>query len=145
MNVRCFECGTTDNIHQHHVVPRTLGGTKTIPLCEKCHGLIHGMNFSDHSTLTKIGLDNARKRGVKLGNPNLDSVRNKDTTQARKQRVRMCGVYRDNVKRKIEPLFQDGLTDNQIAEQLNLEGFHTSTGGLWNRTTVWRVRKRSIK
>lgn len=38
----CFECGGVAH-HQHHVVPRSQGGTKTIPLCVTCHGLAHGM------------------------------------------------------------------------------------------------------
>lgn len=37
----CFECGEVRGLHNHHVVPRSLGGTKTIPLCERCHGLVH--------------------------------------------------------------------------------------------------------
>jgi hypothetical protein len=41
----CFECGSNNNIHQHHVVPRTLGGVRTIPLCGDCHGKVHGKNF----------------------------------------------------------------------------------------------------
>ena len=38
---QCFECGEVRGLHNHHVVPRSLGGTKTIPLCERCHGLVH--------------------------------------------------------------------------------------------------------
>ena len=41
----CFECGANSNIHQHHVVPKTLGGKKTIPLCGACHGKVHNKNF----------------------------------------------------------------------------------------------------
>lgn len=29
----------------HHVVPRHAGGTKTIPLCAKCHSKVHGMKL----------------------------------------------------------------------------------------------------
>lgn len=36
----CFECGG-EAIHQHHVVPRSVGGTKTIPLCSECHRAAH--------------------------------------------------------------------------------------------------------
>lgn len=41
MNRKCFECGSTNNLHDHHVVPRCRGGTKTILVCEKCHSLCH--------------------------------------------------------------------------------------------------------
>jgi hypothetical protein len=49
----CFECGATDNLHSHHVVPRSLGGTKTIPLCERCHGLVHSLDYSTHHLTAK--------------------------------------------------------------------------------------------
>jgi 5-methylcytosine-specific restriction endonuclease McrA len=40
-NVReCFECGATPGAN-HHVVPRSLGGTRTVPLCDACHAAIH--------------------------------------------------------------------------------------------------------
>ena len=42
----CFECGEVRGLHNHHVVPRSLGGTKTIPLCERCHGLVHSLDYS---------------------------------------------------------------------------------------------------
>jgi hypothetical protein len=65
----CFECGSKENIHHHHVVPQVKGGTKTIPLCEECHGKVHGIDFTDHSILTKEGLKRAKDKGIKLGSP----------------------------------------------------------------------------
>lgn len=58
----CFECDAPA-VHQHHVVPASLGGRRTVPLCGQCHGLIH-----DHggllttSTLTAAAM--ARKRAA---------------------------------------------------------------------------------
>lgn len=40
---QCFECGLPAT-HQHHVIPRSLGGTKTVPLCDYCHPKAHGEN-----------------------------------------------------------------------------------------------------
>lgn len=40
MDKECFECGSPA-IQEHHVVPRSLGGTKTVPLCDKCHSIVH--------------------------------------------------------------------------------------------------------
>ena len=70
----CINCG--DNAtHYHHVVPKVLGGndtTNVVPLCDKCHGLIHSVSFENgtisHSQLTKIGLQKAREKGIQLGN-----------------------------------------------------------------------------
>ena len=36
----CFECGNPAE-HNHHVLPKSLGGQNTIALCSKCHALIH--------------------------------------------------------------------------------------------------------
>lgn len=40
-NKHCFECGLPAK-YNHHVVPLSLGGTKTIPLCGHCHPKAHG-------------------------------------------------------------------------------------------------------
>lgn len=37
---KCFECNETAH-HNHHVVPKSLGGTNTVPLCRSCHETIH--------------------------------------------------------------------------------------------------------
>ena len=59
----CFECGAPSDYH-HHVVPRSVGGTKTVPLCARCHGKIHNIPFyMHHSTRIKAGLAKAREEG----------------------------------------------------------------------------------
>ena len=65
----CFECGATEDLQQHHIVPRSRGGTKTVPLCTQCHGKAHGRDLKglEHSRLTKEGLERASARGQKLG------------------------------------------------------------------------------
>lgn len=49
----CFECGSDKNIHQHHVIPKSLGGTKTIPLCNDCHGMAHNKKTGIHKNPTE--------------------------------------------------------------------------------------------
>jgi len=39
----CFECGKPA-VNDHHVVPQSKGGKKTVPLCSRCHQLAHGFN-----------------------------------------------------------------------------------------------------
>ena len=63
----CIECGSSNNIHDHHIIPKILGGTIKVPLCESCHGKVHGLNFQNHGILIKKGLNKAKKNGVKLG------------------------------------------------------------------------------
>jgi hypothetical protein len=67
--LRCFECDSrTSNIHWHHVIPVIMGGTKCIPLCEKCHSIIHDSNLKI-SNLIKMGLQKAKESGKILGRP----------------------------------------------------------------------------
>ena len=37
----CWECGKNGEVHHHHVVPRSQGGIRTLPLCLECHGKVH--------------------------------------------------------------------------------------------------------
>ena len=39
--MECFECGAVERLHEHHVVPQSLGGKKTVTLCAACHGKAH--------------------------------------------------------------------------------------------------------
>lgn len=54
MEKSCFECGENADVN-HHVIPQSLGGTKTVPLCNKCHSLVHDSNFVTCSKLSVIG------------------------------------------------------------------------------------------
>jgi hypothetical protein len=63
----CFECGSGGDIDNHHVVPKSLGGTKTIPLCLKCHGLVHDRDFIKYRKLHKIGVEKAVAEGKYIG------------------------------------------------------------------------------
>ena len=66
--VKCFECGSVENIHNHHVVPKVRGGTKTIPLCGPCHGLVHGRNFGmEWKRLQSEGIRKAKLEGKYSG------------------------------------------------------------------------------
>jgi DNA invertase Pin-like site-specific DNA recombinase len=65
----CFECGSVEDIHYHHIVPSTMGGTKTIPLCIICHGKVHNKDFVKLRELQKIGIKRAQDRGAYKGRP----------------------------------------------------------------------------
>ena len=67
--IKCWECETeTDNIHHHHVVPRSRGGKKTVPLCLDCHGKAHHRKDSmTTSALTKEGQERKRNRSKEDG------------------------------------------------------------------------------
>tara|TARA_R110000868_G_scaffold3712_2_gene23041 strand:+ start:245 stop:709 length:465 start_codon:yes stop_codon:yes gene_type:complete len=65
----CFECGSVEDIHYHHIVPSSIGGTKTIPLCIICHGKVHNKDFVKFRELQRIGKKRAIENGVIMGRP----------------------------------------------------------------------------
>ena len=62
----CFECGRPAE-HDHHVVPQSLGGTKTVPLCGRCHGKVHDLDLVRARALTRRALRERRARGEPVG------------------------------------------------------------------------------
>ena len=66
MKIECFECGKPAKCN-HHVIPKSLGGKRTVPLCLKCHGLVHDRNFMRHKELQKKGIEAAKKAGKYTG------------------------------------------------------------------------------
>ena len=61
----CFECNAPAE-HEHHVIPQSLGGTNTVPLCEDCHGKVHGRDLRTRA-LTRAALAAKRSRGERVG------------------------------------------------------------------------------
>jgi hypothetical protein len=54
----CFECGKEASI-EHHVVPHSLGGRRTVSLCVECHAKVH----SPESSLSLSRLSRRAPRG----------------------------------------------------------------------------------
>lgn len=66
--MKCFECESDKEIQQHHVIPKSLGGIKTIPLCLSCHNIVHkGIGRLDsHSKLVSKGSREAHLKSKKI-------------------------------------------------------------------------------
>lgn len=63
----CLECGAPATF-QHHVIPRSLGGTATVPLCGTCHPRAHNQSANWRvSELTKEALRKKKARGEHTG------------------------------------------------------------------------------
>lgn len=130
MGRRCFECGHAAD-HDHHVVPRSLGGTRTIPLCESCHGKVHGCGFTSHRALTARGMQRKRTRGEYTGGvapygwrvgANGVKLEVHPGEQAASQRAR--------------ELRESGLSLRAVAARLEAEGLLPRSGGRWHPSTV---------
>ena len=134
----CFECNSTTYIVNHHVVPKSLGGKNTIPLCQSCHDIVHNIKPRNISLshLTKQGLLNAKQRGVKLGNPNPEKsikIMNIAATKTKQNfKIKMIPI--------ITQLKHNGYNTLQsIADYLNNNNIPTRTGKLWFPTTVRHI------
>jgi len=75
----CCVCGKKEDLHHHHIIPivetnerRNIydDETKIMTLCYEHHNWIHSRKYKkdvNHSKLTRIGLEKARKKGVRIG------------------------------------------------------------------------------
>jgi hypothetical protein len=126
--MRCFECDEPA-LHQHHVVPESLGGTRTIPLCEACHGKVHDADLST-SGLVKAALLRNRLSGLVAGTIPYGF-------RAEDGRVVKNPVEYE-VLTRVRLLGADGHTARQIASDLSSMGCVTRQGTRWE---TWDVRQ----
>lgn len=121
---KCINCGAEAS-HWHHVVPKSLGGregTNKVPLCDRCHGLIHSVSYSSgqmsHSQLTKIGMEKAKKEGKQIGLAKGTKLTTKKSILAKE------------IIRKYNRDFEGELTDKETIEKANI-----------NRKTFYKYKK----
>lgn len=141
---KCFECGELMS-DMHHVIPKSKGGMNMIPLCIKCHGLVHGKDLLTMRRLSKEGLERAKLRGVKLGNPeNLKYEHRLMGAQAMKEKANLEPI---NIKMFIiiNDLRNSGNSFCEIAKYLNNSGYRTIKGCNFTDTGVTRIYKRYKK
>jgi hypothetical protein len=75
---KCVNCGATEHLTYHHIVPVTRGGndvpSNIAVLCPVCHAKadFEERGTIGHGLLVKEGMERARARGVKLGKPIAD-------------------------------------------------------------------------
>ena len=138
----CAVCGSTEDIKHHHFTPRIHGGsddeTNLLTLCQKHHCEIHGMSYRDkvnHRKLTMEGLQRARERGVKLGNPNLAEI-----NRGRKRKARVFAYEHQD---EVLELRQKGMKYRQICEEFMSKGYKTPGGKLtWYPINIHRILKK---
>jgi hypothetical protein len=68
----CVACNELNNLNQHHLIPKSLGGTddetNIITLCGKCHAIVHSVKKAwNHSELTKKALAIKKSRFQLIG------------------------------------------------------------------------------
>ena len=94
------------------------------------------------SERTKAALKAAKARGVVLGNPRLDEVRNTDTTAAtiaKTAKANSRNAEMLEIINEIQDSVSTALSTRQLAKHLNDAGYKTARGGHWHATSVNRV------
>jgi len=91
-NLICFECGKPAEI-EHHVIPRSKGGTKTIPLCCSCHSLVHDAKLLTNSELIKLGRERAKSSNAREEVIELHALGVPKTDIARRLKISRGSVY----------------------------------------------------
>ncbi len=144
MNGACWECDKKGEIHNHHVVPRSKGGTRTVPLCLECHGKVHGRKMNS-SELVKASY--ARRRAQ---NPNIKfGMDDKHMKKMGKKSGEATTAKAIAFEQKV--LFWnttlDGLgykTLKSKVQRLNELGFKTRRGCEWSVAGYNRTLKRAL-
>lgn len=143
----CFEC-QTPTTGEHHVVPVILGGTKTVPLCEVCHGKVHGVDLVNMNKLARIGLAKKREElaliGKKLGNNNLtDEHRKKGRAVSAANKKRRTKNEMSEATALLLDIKSKGMTFEAIAEEFNQRGIRTLRGCKFFGNTISRLFKQA--
>jgi len=135
----CWECEAAGvPIHNHHPVPRSRGGTKTIPLCEPCHSKAHHRKKNmNTSTLSKEAMAKAKARGATFGNPNI-------LTDAQplgvKAKQASASTFNSGVKSLAAELRTTGCkTVVSLVVKLNEMGIRNRSGTYWTYNNLYRV------
>ena len=138
-HLRCFECGG-EYTTMHHVVPRSRGGTATVPLCDSCHANAHHRDGNMATrTLTVSAMNRLRKSGKRIG-----QVPFGWTLCSKGDRLVEDTIEQAALKKILE-LSAEGLSLRGIARALNNAGVPSKNGGSWSFTSIKSILERNRK
>lgn len=124
---RCFECDEPAEV-EHHVVPRSRGGTRTVPLCGRCHGRAH---HTDRN-MSPVALIRDR---VAQGKPH-----GRTPFGYRVENGRYVPVeWQMRVLALMERMRREGVSTTAVADALNRWGVPTQHGRRWRDAGVWKI------
>jgi hypothetical protein len=135
---KCFECGEKAS-HNHHVVPRSLGGTKTIPLCHNCHGLAHGKKgLQDTAELTRLAMKKKKEAGLRIGDIPFGFSLQEDKKTLTKNE------YEQKIILEVLDLANQSFSIRKICRYLTHLRYKPR-GEKWNSETIRRIIKNNGK
>ena len=125
----CFECESTEEIHLHHVVPRSLGGTRTVPLCGRCHSLVHSKDLTRIGTLTSKAMKRKIRRAEYVGGKVPYGFRNVNGRL-------VVDAEELDIVRQARELRAGGLTLQAVASELAERGLLSRTGKVFHHDSI---------
>ena len=138
--MKCFECDSKESIHQHHVVPKSLGGARTVPLCGTCHSLVHSPHLLKTKTLTKAALSKLKSAGQSYS-PTPYGYKSACGYKA-KNKVLEADTSEQSVINDIVAKRRAGQTLREIASDLNEKKIKPKRGEQWYASSVSYLIKR---
>ena len=134
----CVACSSIDEFHDHHLVPRSVGGSNDekniITLCNPCHGKIHGITKEWNLTkLTKEALQHKKAKGERTGSiPYGFSVADDG--------IKLIKVeHEQSVIKVCKELKEQGLSLRKIAAKLAEQGFKKRVGSGFNPQSIKNI------
>lgn len=141
-NKECFECGKPAT-EDHHVIPQSLGGTKTVPLCGCCHDRVHDGGWrrrDSHAALTKAGIARSKANGGKFGADVIPrEALERGVAKSREKNMAQALEFAESMAPRLLQLRNMDMTLQEISDVLNLEGSRTQRGGKWYPTTICNI------
>ena len=118
IGLKCANCESIEGLEYHHIIPLSLGGSNLLSnyvcLCYKCHSLMHGRKEAINiSEATKIGLQKAKDRGVKLGRRLGDTYETNKSIEAKKM-IQKLNYSFDGVLSNEDTYKQIGISRNSF-------------------------------
>ncbi len=122
---QCIECGSSAEA-DHHVIPRSRGGTATVPLCGHCHARAHNRDGSmSTGALTAAAFARLKAEGKHWGAaPYGHQIGADGRLEERPDQ--------QEVLRRIVSL-RETMTWVKVASTLNAEGVPALRGGKWTK------------
>jgi len=128
----CFECDAIAE-HDHHIIPKSRGGKKTIPLCVKCHSKAHGKNMA-HNRLTKDALKAKKLRKERIGQVPFGYRLAIDGIKLEPNQEQLKAV------KLMKQMRSDGFTLREIAARMKQDGVLTAKGKCdWAHSSIQSV------
>ena len=127
----CFECGATEELQEHHVVPKSRGGTKTVTLCYSCHMKAHGRDSKGmkHNRLCKEGVNKAIKKHGKSYWGNQKGV---GLEKARETSRNKAQAFAEKTGKLALEMRESGHSWQQIVDHYNQLGISPRRSDRWH-------------